>query len=372
MVSSSRYSSILDEVPVYMEHSREDVDLYLVGSARASKKRFFSAELSDLDLLFVCNTQSIDDYVDHFTHIINLQTKLSSHKDQLIEAFFASVSIVQLHFLCLSTIGGSEDLARQDLLYGSGRQGQTKSDIIPSDLSKKNLYLARATSFCNEYGRLLPIADTARARKTSKVLLRGLKLLICANTPEQKLNAMEKMLFSVATFHEINTIFRQATGEDLQVGEILEKALAGEDVGDWPEWMIAQDKIARQLLHFGERRQLSLSDMRLYETMTVVIHDMLIAGLKNIFSEKNAQIREKQIGEYADKTASLVVKLALSGVEKLINLESLGTPLIVKSSYQGFIKHLQGDLIPSLRVLAMAVILLEYSLTQSVAYVNQK
>lgn len=363
-----RHKDVLKNICAQMEYyGRTDVDVYLIGSVRASKGRFFNAQLSDIDLLFLCQGSSIEDYASHFDRIIN-QVQLADTNDHIIEAFFASPSTVEFYFSCLATIIGDNALKTEDHIFGEAGY-LLNGKNTPSLAVRQRLYQARSIYFCNEYSRALPVANTEKARKVAKLLLRGLELVICAYTPTDRLVEMEKNLFSVATFKDLRPFFESTVGLELKVDKVFEEALVGTAIKDWPSWMVAQDKVAHQLLNLGANQQLLLLEARFFETVAGVVHDMLLADLRSILSEKDSKTRKEQIAKYADTTASIIVKIGLSGVTALNDFESSLTPPYVKESYRMLVKHLQGNP-PSLSILASSVILLEYSLAQAIEYAN--
>lgn len=360
---------ILKRLPASVGYDLDNVDVYIIGSGRPSKANFFNERLSDIDLLFVCGVQSLEDYVRHFEQIGSAIVKLESFNNQLIEAFFASREYVRYYTECLATIGGFRELASEDLLSGRGEFIISDNIVIPSPLTKSRLYKVRARNFCIEYGRLLPIADSSKARKISKVLLRGFKLLIVSSTPIDELARTEEALFSMASFEEVENLLRRFTGRDIIVDQVIKDTLAGKDIEDWSAWVQAQDKIARDLLYFEMQENVDITLFRLHETIGAIVQDMLIVGLKNILTEPNAAIKSELIETYVCKSSSLIARLALSGVESVYNLEEQGTPDLVQQSYRIIEGYLRGK-DATLHTLAAAVVLLEYSLAQSIAFAN--
>lgn len=364
-----RHGDVLGKVTTLMRtYDRKDINLFLVGSVRPSKERFFNSKLSDIDLLFLCQPRTIKEYSDCLLYINNLAKQLDDIDNHIVETFFGSVSVVELYFSCLATIIGDDRLRDSDLVFGS-IPVEVKSDVLPTLEVRKSLYMARATYFCHDYERLLPIADTEKARKVAKILLRGLKLVVCAHTPLNEIRAMEERLFAVATLRDIVPILKATCKRDLRVDPIFDKVLAGANIEDWSAWMVAQDEVARQLSEIITREPLSAKDLRFYETIVVVLHDMLIAGLKEILSEKDDESRDMLIQGFIDRTTSLIVKLAMLGVATLYDFELPSTPQIVKESYEVVIEHLQGTE-NGITGLASSVVLLEYSLKQALAYAN--
>jgi hypothetical protein len=370
-LESSRLSEIsrrlLDYTPVAL---RENSDIYLVGSARNSKKKFFNSKLSDIDLLIVSGSTNLEELTDRLEQVFHLAMEIDQSSHELFEIFFATSSAVSFHFSCLSVIGGAQGLNAEDLLVGSGKYGTARGVEYPSVTTRKKLYIARADGFCSEYGHLLPLADTSSARKTAKILHRGMKLLICSYASPDRLDEVENELFSISSFGELKVLFKTVRKHGLEVDDIIERAFQGQDISDWPRWMVAQDEIARQLLELIQDQRLPIEESRLHETLASAVHDMLIAGLKEIFGEKNPTVRRQMIEKYADNTASMIVKLALSGVKSLYDLDSKQVMDTIRESYHVLTDHLGGESGSDTRLLAAAISLLEYSVTEGVKYAN--
>jgi len=363
MISSYK-NQISNKLKALVVYSPQNTNIYVVGSLRVSRELSYNAKLSDIDLLIVPVCDSLDDYVAHFKQLINIADKLNLPSDQLVEFFILPSSIVDIYTTCLSVISGDSKLQDEDLVYKAKDHGadQPQEQLVPSLKARKGLYVAASEKFRGDYARLMPVADTGRARKTAKCLLRGLKLIVCAHTDEDSLMKMEQRLTSVDTFSQMRPILSELVKDtDFTIDDIWQDTLDGHAVDDWSEWMMAQEAVAKQLL--GHRFDMDNADVRFYDGLYQA-RELLVAGIKNVLNEKRLDYQKEYMETFANDTASVIVKLALSGVECLIDFEDTATPSIVSDSSVLLIEYLKGDLV-SLRHMAACVVLLEYAFKQS-------
>jgi predicted nucleotidyltransferase len=368
VIPSIYRKQINNELESLVGYEREGTNIYLLGSMSVFGQRSFNSQLSDIDLLVVPIHDSLENYVGHFEQLINIVVELNKRLDRPVEVFFMSPSTVDMYFGCLSVIAGDNILRDEDRIFGEGHQNLGVRSTLFTDDYRKSLYAIKAKNFCDEYGRLLPLADTSSARKIAKLLLRGIKFIICAQTKASILTYMEQKLFFVTTFNEARSILDGMGKTGLIVDDIIQKAFDGKSVDDWPAWMIEQDVLARQLIELKIDAELNVNMYRLYDGVCLV-REMLIAGLKDTLNEKNVERRLELIDKYANDTAGVVAKLALAGVTSLMDFESSTTPEIVSQSYVILVNHLKVG-IQDLRCLAASVVLLEYAFEQSTTKVS--
>jgi hypothetical protein len=344
-----------------VERGNENIEIYFIGSLRDAAKDSFHTSLSDVDLLIIPNCDSINDYLSHFNFAMRVASELNGGKGQLADVFLMSSSIAYAHYSFLSVFAGTNEARVEDRIFGENIESVAQHVHFPSSVLKK-FYVAKATRFCNDYGNgILSVADTSMARKTTKELLRGIKTIICASVDDEHLASTEKILFSIGTFGMLKPIFKAVTKHELRVDKILDEVLAGKNVDDWPRWMIAQDRLS-QLLMKIELDQLRLDEERRFDAMGRILRDMLIVDAKNVISIDDDGMRIKLIEEYINNTASIIVKLALTGVDELGNFEHGSSPDVVIESYELVVDFLKknnsnGDL----RTFTAATILLEYA-----------
>lgn len=324
-----------------------------------------------MDLLYapVCN--SLIDYINHFEQVIRVNKQLNQSSGQLVDCFFMSSRMAGSYFKILAVIAGDDKLRDQDLMFGNGLKADNQSVITPSAYTRKKLYLAKSLHFYAEYISVLPVADTGKARKVSKLLLRCLKCMICAKVEANALERTEQMLFRITTFGEAQSIFLTVFGIEFDLDDkIMQRALDGELIEDWPAWMIAQDAFARKLMEINLGSEVTINESRLYDGVAQV-RDLLNKGLKNVLSVDDHTAQLERIDAYVDSGVSAIAKLAIAGVSPLADFQIPGTPEIVSESYDIIIEHLKGKL-QGLQVLAAAVVLLEFAFEQTTVTLNAK
>ena len=356
-------TKIIEQIAPLIMYGRNDLRVYFIGSSSISRQNHFNASLSDVDLLFTPDCGSLNDYASHLKQIIRINLALNQPKDQLFECFMMSSRLAGTYFKILAVIAGDDKLRDEDIAFDGGLKKSSNDTVIPSSSARKTLYLAKSLRFYHEYMYQLPVADTSQARRVAKLLLRCLKLMICAKVDAKDLVRIEHELFSVTTFGEVQSMFFDVFGTKFD-GGLMQQVLDGAPVDDWPAWMVAQDSFARTLMSINLSDKIDINDLRFYDGLAQV-RDMLNVGLKNVLCIDDSS-RPEYISAYADNTASIIVKLALSRVPSLADFETATTPELVLESYGVMIKHLKGD-VTGLEVLAASVILLEYAFEQSMA-----
>lgn len=346
----------------------EDVDMYFMGTSRSFRSPLFHPKLSDLDLLYTPEYNSLEGYAKHFQQATKIAFNLRKSQRQLVDVFVLSPRILGLWLACLSVLTDSNKIYDEDcIFYNSGKRVVLDS-IIPTAECSQALYVAMSEMLYEKHNTILPFADTTKARKTAKDLLKWLKLIICANTPPSRLFEIETKLFSVATFKEIKPFFDKTTNINLQTDVILDSVLRGNNIEDWAAWMVAQEALLKQLdsIRSNPGAGLKVNNRRLFEGMCRA-YTMLVMTVKAIVVAKNEARRSKLIEEFAFSTASVLVQLALSGVKSLESFE--GAPKLIVESYEVLEKHLSSNARDD-RLLAASAILLEYALKKSILVAN--
>jgi hypothetical protein len=231
-------------------------------------------------------------------------------------------------------------------------------------VTRKKLYCAEALRMSRKCQDMLPVADTAKARKTIKDVIRATKMLICALTPAEELKATEKILFSTKDLNALKLIIDKLVDIPMPIDELLNDLLKANDVSDWSAWMVAQEQLRYWLADIEPRILFSnVKEQRLHEAITRT-RNMLLPGLRNIFFERDEKLRRQLISDYADETASTIVQLGMSGVSELLDFTTSAIPPIVRRSYDMLIIHLQESN-PTFESLAASIILLEFSFKHS-------
>ena len=332
---------------------------FFLGSTREQGASSFIPDLSDIDLLLVPESNSLKAYREWVDDLVYLNKELNRPDGQLFDIFALSRNIAAIHFACLSTLAGRVP-REEDTIFG--KQFALKS--ITSDDVYKRLYKAEFLIFRQRCLESFPVADTSRARKTAKFLLRFIKVFICACDSKTELSHLEAQLCDIKDFSGLQEYLKKITNSSLPQFDLFQKALDGETVDDWPAWMMAQEELTYWLVDNTPDFFKDKSEQRFFVTVCQV-RDMLMLGLKDILSLQDDEERRRRIGEFADKTASILVKLAMSRVVKLADLTTETTPIRVKDSYEVLVHHLKSTRADEM-CLAASVILLEYALEESV------
>lgn len=311
---------------------------------------------------------SVTDYAAHLKQATEIHKTLNHSEDDLTEIFVMSSRSAYGYFKLLPVLASSEELAHEDSLFGL-HNPKLHSPTSLSPEGRRNLYIAFADQFRSEYLNLLPVADTSKARKTAKRLLRGIKVIICANTAADELAVMERTLSSLNTFDEITPLYQKITGEKIIAGDSIACALQGEAIDDWALWMTDQEEVARGLL-IARIPELKQGELRFYDGMQKILLDMLIIDLKDIICQREDVVRRELIESYVDAAAGLTARLALCGVESLSDFEE-SAPRDVLQSYEILVDHLKNGG-SDFHDLAAASIMLEYAFEQSVIEANKR
>lgn len=367
-MTSSYKKQISSKLKAVFTHGSQDTDIYVAGSLRVSRESSFNASLSDIDLLIIPNGDSLDTYVKHYQQLISIPPKLTLPHDQLVEFFVLSSSIIEMYTHCLSTLINANRLYDEDRIFtASNKNSPPYERVAPSLVTRQNLYKMAANKFCAEIVMRMPLADTSKARKTAKNLLAGLKLIICAKVDETRLNEMEKQLFAIYTFEQIRPILTDVLPEvSIIIDPIFQQALDGKACDDWSEWMVAQDVIAKQLLELTF--DMTNREKRFYDGM-YQMRDMLVISVKNILNEADRMRRNELMDVFVHDAAGVIARLALMGVERLVDFDDIQTPQMVTESSEVLIEYLKGEPV-NLRHMAASVILLEYGFKQSIVYAD--
>jgi hypothetical protein len=350
-----------------LEKTLEDVNtasVFFIGSQSTFATVRPAAGLSDLDLLITADSDSIADYERNLERVGTLKKDLGSEAD----LFFLSKDILPLHMTCLSVLMGIDNTSdKRALFYGKPISSLPPSNKKKDLLIRHLLYKAQAISMLNDLNEKLPVADTEYARHVAKSILKALKVICCALSPVNELTLTEKQLKAHKNFDGILSVFYSLTGRSLTVPDTLKEALTHEKILDWAGWMVAQENLIAELLEY--KAELSLSEVkedRLVEAI-VSVRNMLLLDLHGIIDAPSIKKQHDLISDYADKTASVLVRLAVNGVSDLADLTSHNTPGIVTESYAIIVKHLQRKH-PDITCLAASIVLLEYALKSSLKF----
>lgn len=340
-----------------------DSTICFIGSMGKAQSESLS-RLSDVDLLLIEDHTSLSQYVAHLNQAQLIAASLKKPKnEELFDIFMMSSMVAELHYSCLPVLAGSTTLDKDDLIAGAHFRINFKANILSNDF-RQQLYRARANHLSRQYIQYSPVADTANARKVAKLILRILKLVICANSKVEDLNKIEKSLLPIDKLIDIESLFFEIVGRRVTIDPIIQQALEGKDINDWPAWMIAQDKLARQFLDFRLDAIFSVNDYLFYDTIAYILQDMLTLEIKNIIGTQNEKKRLALMEQFVNKAASCTVRLALAGVMSLANFDHPDTPKIVSKSYDVVVQYLRTGIM-NMQGIAASVVLLEYALTQS-------
>jgi hypothetical protein len=341
-----------------------DVAAYFVGSVSGLRQR--SQNLSDVDILLTLQDASLEARVQALLSARELSMKLNnSYKDELFDVFLMTKDAADMHFSCLPILAGRPP-SPTDRLLG------TYSKFVPIELSqavRSRLYLARSSYFLNECFTHLPESDTSKAKKASKLLLRTLGSIICGCSSPELLPVNEYRLMLLNNFYDVGRLFYETTRVDIN-WDSFQNALEGKRIDDWPAWMTAQYKVLRKLYGVNLRPKLTDEEFFFYDSISRVLQDLLCLDLKNIISTPDNDHLRVKIDRYVNQTASVIVKLALSGVDALADFEQSDTPQTVFKSYLLIEAYLKGERLCDLDCVAASMTLLEYSLEEGIKYVD--
>lgn len=344
-------------------HDEREASIFFMGSiSRASKDRSFIEGLSDIDMLVVPSCDSVDGYEKWLNLVQRLSQELNYSRGQLFDVFLLSERVVGLHFGCLATLAGALPKKSAQISKGSQVYGLKKT-YINADVRIK-MYQAMAANMIRDAQSILPAADTAQARKTLKFVRKLLKAIICSYTNASDLDRVEEQLIDICEFTSLKSLVDEHVVDKIPLEDIFQEVLDGDKVKDWPQWMTAQEHLLYWLNDI-DIPILNTKDARLYDTITQIVH-MLMLDLKAVLGEPNEAKRSEKISDFGDKTASMVVRLALAGVDLLLDLTTSSTPLRVRQGYGILVNHLKSSSQASVECLAASIILLEYALECSV------
>lgn len=340
-----------------------EASVLLLGSTSSLSGMPYNSRLSDVDLLCVPSLESFEDYVGYFEKIITLTQYLNRNDTDIVDVFSLSADTANLHFSYLSVLAGAHEVDLKKAILGVSTSIRVNGS--PKKILRKHVYIVKAFDSLSLTQKQLPVADTSHARKVTKELLRTLKVTICALHQGGQRHLEDKLIHS-NNFLDLEPFVSKFLGTKIPHLKMLQNVLKGEDIQDWPAWMIAQEEIAQWLneLECLVVEKLPGVNRRLCGGI-VQVRDMLLLDLKDIFRQKNDKIRAKMIHNYADSVAGVIVRLSMAGVPHLGDLTSGNVPARARAAYEVMVKHL-ADPRPNLGCLAAAVILLEFSLEQTV------
>lgn len=365
MIKSDTLSSLLSQTPRQVGFA-----IYALGSTSDSSEELYNPRVSDRDLLFVANSPTFKDHLDHFKSVKKVAEKLTSAQDDLYDTFFMSQDIAVLHFSCLPVLAGDTSLRKENFIWGDAILPSLPNAYLPSEEFRRELYHARAAYLCRKYIECSPEADTSLARKHTKLLMRILKSLLCAYSKVEDLRDTEQILLKINKFRDIQKLFPARFDSDLYIDPIFQGVLNGNSVRDWPQWMSAQYVTAKQLLSLQLYNKPTPDEYLFYSTISEMLQGMLALGVKNLLSAKKDRL-ETEMEEFVNHASKHVATLALTGVESLKDLESPLTPTIVKQSYKEIVRCLAGEKKADMEATVSALILLEYAVKEGIVYANK-
>lgn len=354
-----------DKIKPLITYRPFDMSVYMVGSRSRSRRLLYKPELSDTDLLIVPICDSLGDYVSHFEQAIKIYHSVEQ-EDEVVDVFFMSSKLAYDYFMILPVISGCRAPEAEDLIYGNGKHLQKVE--MPKNDTRREIYRAKAYTFVRQCEDVLPVADTSMARKISKRIFQGMKIIVCALSTDE-LTELEERLININEYDLLCNEYNRATNSNIVMPQILKDVLEGEDVDDWSAWMVGQEYVLRNLMKLGAIGEYDVNRRLLYDGVASV-RDLLNRHLKDVISCDD-QLREGRTGTFADEAAKTIVRLAGSGVDQLKDLDAESCPAIVREAYEVMITHLQGEEC-GLRCLSAAVVLLEYAFEQCVKVLNRQ
>lgn len=338
-----------------------EASIFFIGSAKRKGGPSFISGLSDIDLFVVPPCNSLVSYKEWLEATINLSGELNQSNEQLFDVFLLSKRIAGQHFACLSILAGRIPSKSEAI---SGDSSILVYKNLTSEDFYRKMYQAKEQIFSDQCVEQFPVADTSKARKTAKLLLYFLKVFVCTYDLESNLSQLEEELFDVKDFSILQKRIEKLMQAAMPDLDVFQEALDREKVSDWPAWMIAQEELVYWILSNKPKSFRDKTEERFFKAICEV-RDMLMLDLKGILHEQDVSLRQEKISEYVDKTASVLVKLALCGAPALADLTNAVTPLIVRQSYDMLVSHLKSARTDEM-CLAAAVVLLEYALEESV------
>jgi len=365
-----KINDVLRKTLVY---NTKETSVFLIGSTSSMGSMLFNAKLSDTDLLIISNCRSIGDYVESYRQALSVSSALNEGLFGSVDVFPLTEHIVSRYFSCLSVLAGSTSLNNHEPLFGRNMESSMSHKEMPSALFRKKLYCAEALRLSRKSQEMLPMADTARTRQVIKEVTRALKVFICAVVPLAELESTEEKLFSIKDLRTLKTMVDDVIAEPVPIGPALAVALEVDKIADWSQWMVDQVELSYWFAEVESYVLISEVKERKFFESIVQVRNMLLPEMRNIFFEKDADIRSEVIGRYADEAAATIAQLGLLGVPELLDFTTDNTPQIIQQSYEILVEHLQ-ERGSGFRCLAAAVILLEFSLQCAIdrdMYLNQ-
>jgi len=354
-------SQISDELDTLITHDQSEVNVYLIGSMGYFNSASFNPVLSDADLLYIPNCRSLDDYVEHLTQAMKIARNFDSNAEP-VDVFFLNKTIADIHLSCLSMILSANSVYGEDIIFGRGEWKVVGRDMPTSEI-RKCLYKSYTTTFLVNYLNLLPRSNTELARKTVKELLRAIKMLMCSEIDLSLFEKYEKKLFSVNTFAQLEVLYK---GIDKGSIQLLDTVLKTGVVDDWSAWMVAQEKVAEQLLKTIPKE---MEDLRFY-TALCQVRELLMVRMKDIILESTTSKQSRMMEEYVDEAIGVVTRLGIIGLDELAAF-SEDTPEIVRESFEHLVDYLEGSEAINTLHLAASVVILEYALEQGTSPRNK-
>lgn len=319
----------------------------------------FHAQLSDVDLLLVSLCRSLKDYADQLDLVMRLSEELNQGNEHF-DVFFLTRMIAPLHLRCLSVLVGLNSINNKNVVFGPTIKYSEFDHTLTDEETRRKIYRAATVQFSRECRSRLPVADTGQARNVAKLVMRLLKSYMCATSPVGRLDATEQRLLEMKDLQEV------ALMSGITMPRVLGDALRGNDIDDWPCWMIAQEELVYGIADIEQKVLFrNHEEWRLFEEI-VQVREMLFSQLRNIIAAQ-AGAREELISDFADRTSSCAVRLGLAGVSELLDFTTVSTDQIIKDSYSILVEHLQKSR-PDIECLAASIVMLEYAFMRSVAY----
>lgn len=360
MINIKQYQQAFDKL-ITGEHKKASV--YVIGSASQEAGAPFNIHLSDIDLMMIVQARSLGDLTDLITQAFGLNSQLNGQRDDAVELFVALPDTISFYLTYLSITAGIDQLDEKDRLSGE----QFATGLIRSKVIARRMYLHAAIDLCREFAMKLPNADTKFARRTAKRVLRTLKIILCAQVPEEDFELIEARLLHVHNFEDLAEFLPRFNRQGM--ASIWQEVLDGKNVDDWPGWMKEQNDIAMVFADFAREFKYDVKEHQLYSALCR-LRDLLIVDAKNVICENDEVRRGFLIGQYADSLAGVVAKLALLGIPGLKDLSTPETPTLVRDAYFKVLDHLQNER-NNIECFTASIALGDYSLNQAIEYLTR-
>lgn len=358
MIDAKRYKSEFDKL---ITDEYKEASVYIIGSASRGARTPFNVTLSDVDLMLIAEeASSFDSLTNLIKRAYALNDRLNMDGDA-VELFFALPHTASFYLSYLSITAGINHFLEEDRLCGR----EFKPMDITSKAIAREMYFHAAIELCHEFAKKLPNADTKYARRTAKRILRTLKIVVCAQASRKDFESTEAKLLHLHDFKDLAAFLPELHS----IAPMWNKVLKGEDVKDWPQWMREQNTLAMQFASWAQKFEYDVGMHQLFSTLCD-LRDMLIVDAKNLIGEKDEAARGVLVGQYADKLAGMVVKLALLGISSLGDLSTSSTPAAVRDAYFKLLEHLQNER-NDIGCLAASIILGDYALDEATKYLTR-